>query len=128
MDATTRVELPADHPGFSDPAYRARRDHIADIGAAWHPGEPIPRIEYTPTERDVWRHVMAELTPLHQRTAVHAYLAAADELALPVDEVPQLADVSDRLAAASDMRLIPVTGLLSGEDFFRALANRTFPA
>jgi len=40
-------ELPTDPPGFSDPAYRARRGHIAAVGAAYHPGDTIPDVEYT---------------------------------------------------------------------------------
>ena len=36
-------ELPDDHPGVTDPAYRARRAAIAAVGEAYRPGRPDPR-------------------------------------------------------------------------------------
>src|SRR5512139_1170506 len=42
------LELPADHPGFSDPDYRARRAAIAEIGRHHRRGDPIPDVVYTP--------------------------------------------------------------------------------
>src|SRR5579862_4255532 len=36
---TATVELPADHPGFSDPDYRRRREAIAAVATAFRPGE-----------------------------------------------------------------------------------------
>ena len=35
-------ELPADHPGFADHAYRSRRAAIAEVAARFRPGEAIP--------------------------------------------------------------------------------------
>ena len=37
------VELAGDHPGFTDVAYRARRDELAGLAAAWRPGTPVPQ-------------------------------------------------------------------------------------
>ena len=51
--------LPAEHPGFGDPAYRERRAHIAEVGRAYEPGQPIPDVHYTAEEDDVWRNVSA---------------------------------------------------------------------
>src|SRR3954454_24333262 len=47
------VVLDHDHPGFADPAYRARRDTIAAVSAGYRAGGPIPTIDYTPAEHDV---------------------------------------------------------------------------
>ena len=51
------LELPADHPGFSDPDYRARRAAIAEVGARHRSGQPIAEVHYTPEEDGVWRVV-----------------------------------------------------------------------
>ena len=57
--ALGQFELPDDHPGVSDMAYRARRAAIAETGARYKSGDPIPDVEYTPEEDEVWRVVQA---------------------------------------------------------------------
>jgi phenylalanine-4-hydroxylase len=46
-DKRAIVELDPDHPGFRDPAYRERRNHIAQIAIDYTPGAPIPDAPYT---------------------------------------------------------------------------------
>ncbi|MFI5043746.1 MAG: phenylalanine 4-monooxygenase, partial [Acidimicrobiales bacterium] len=48
-------QLPDDHPGQHDPAYRARRAAIAQVGESYLPGETIPDVHYTAEEDEVWR-------------------------------------------------------------------------
>jgi phenylalanine-4-hydroxylase len=120
------VELPADHPGFSDPAYRARRDLIAAIGAAYESGLPIPDVPYTAQEDEVWRLVSRELAIKHERFACQAYLQGAEALALRLDVVPQLSEVSDDLAAITGFRIEPVPGLVPARRFYGTLADRRF--
>jgi hypothetical protein len=55
--AANELELPADHPGVSDPAYRRRRAAIAAVGETYRAGEPIPDVTYAPEEDEVWRTV-----------------------------------------------------------------------
>ena len=120
------VELTADHPGFSDPAYRARRDLIAAIGAAYESGLPIPDVPYTAEEDEVWRLVSRELAIKHERFACRAYLKGAEALALRLDVVPQLSEVSDDLAAITGFRIEPVPGLVPARRFYGTLADRRF--
>ena len=77
------VELAADHPGASDPEYRARRDAIAEVGAAYRPGDPIPDVVYAPEEDALWALVSGELAAKHERYAVREYVDAAARLDLP---------------------------------------------
>lgn len=119
-------ELPEDHPGFSDPDYRARRAAIAEVGAAYHPGDPIPDVVYTPEEDEVWRVVSAELAAKHQRYACRAYLEGAAALTLPSERVPQLREVDERVHALSGFHIRPVPGLVPTRMFYGTLADRTF--
>ena len=83
-----KVHLAPDHPGANDPAYRRRRNEIAAAALAWKPGEPIPRVEYTDVENDIWRTVCRELAPKHERLAIRAFREAKAALSLPEDRVP----------------------------------------
>lgn len=120
------LELPADHPGVSDDAYRARRAAIAAVGETHRPGEAIPDVAYAPEEDAVWRTVSAELAVLHRTRAVAAYRSGAAALALPTDVVPQLGPVSDRLTALTGWSITPVPGLVPTRTFYGALAERRF--
>lgn len=114
----------ASHPAFVDPRYRARRQGIAELATR----RRLARVEYTADEHAVWRHVRARLDPLHARHACAAVLAAQRRVPLPIDEIPQLADVSRRLTAATGFRLRAVAGLVEPRPFFRALADGVFLA
>jgi phenylalanine-4-hydroxylase len=120
------LELPADHPGFSDPDYRARREAIAEVGASYRSGRPIPEVHYTREEDEVWRVVSSELAGLHRRFACREYVSAAGRLALPADRVPQLHEVDARVRDLTGFRIEPVPGLVPTDVFYGALAERRF--
>ena len=126
MAVLARHDLPADHPGFRDPGYRARRAAIAEVGRAHLPGAPIPDVGYTSEEDGVWRLVSSELAALHRRLACREYLAAAGRLHLPEDRVPQLREVDERVGALTGFRIRPVPGLVPTRVFYGSLAERTF--
>jgi phenylalanine-4-hydroxylase len=128
MNGSRRVDLPDDHPGFSDPGYRRRRATIAAAGARYRSGESIQTVHYTDDEHALWRLVSAQLAAKHRRYACGEYLAAVDRLALPRDEVPQLQDVSDRLRDLTGFKIEPVPGLVSTRTFYGSLADRCFLA
>lgn len=122
----TALELPFDHPGFSDPAYRSRRHAIAELGARYRPGDPIPHVEYTPEEDELWQLVSSELATKHSDVACAEYLQGAARLVLPADRVPQLDEVDRRVHALTGFHIRPVPGLVPVRDFYGALADRTF--
>lgn len=126
QSTSTRIELPEDHPGFSDPEYRARRDYIAQVGAGYRSGETIPDVPYTPEEDEVWRVVSRELAVKHRRYACRAYLDGAAALTLPAHRVPQLREVNERVHGLSGFHIEPVPGLVPTRQFYGALARRTF--
>jgi phenylalanine-4-hydroxylase len=120
------VQLGPDHPGFADPVYRARRDCLATLAAAWTPGAPVPAAPYSEDEHKVWRVVSEELAAKHQRLACRQFLKGKARLALPTDHVPQLAEVTGWLAPLTGFRYQPAAGLVPLREFYGALADRRF--
>ncbi len=120
------VILGDNHPGFSDPVYRSRRNELAAQALAWQPGQPVPEPAYTEVEDGVWRAVDHHLEPRHARHACRAYLEAKEELGLPRDRVPQLREVSERLAPVTGFRYVPVAGLAPLREFYGSFAGSTF--
>jgi phenylalanine-4-hydroxylase len=125
-DGQVIVHLGEDHPGFNDPAYRARRNEIAASALAWSPGRPAPRVAYTETEHEIWRTVCRELRDKHERYACREYLAAKAALGLPEDRVPQLDEVTDRLRPLTGFEYHPAAGLVPLLEFYGSLADRVF--
>ena len=125
-DRRAVVRLDPDHPGFRDAEYRARRNRIARLALDHRPGSPIPEAPYTPAEHGLWRAVCDALGPRHQRFACAEYLECVRRLDLPRDRIPQLAEVSARVEAASGFRLEPVAGLVEPRVFLEALAGGVF--
>jgi phenylalanine-4-hydroxylase len=121
-----KVHLADDHPGANDPEYRARRNEIAAAALAWKPGDPIPRVEYTEAEHDIWRTVSRELAPKHERLAIRAFREAKAALALPEDRVPQLDEVTAGLERLTGFRFHPAAGLVPLDEFYGSLAHRVF--
>src|SRR5919109_757910 len=125
-DGKVVVHLGQEHPGFNDPAYRARRNEIATAATLWSPGEPIPQIAYTEVENEIWRTVSRELRERHERYACREFLVAKAALGLPEDRVPQLDEVTGRLRPLTGFEYHPAAGLVPLRQFYGALADRVF--
>jgi phenylalanine-4-hydroxylase len=125
-DGAVTVHLDENHPGFGDPQYRARRNQIAARALSWQAGEPIPHVDYTEAEQNVWRTVCGELTAKHQRLACAEYRAAMHRLALPTDRIPQLDEVTARLEPLTGFGYHPAAGLVPFDQFYGSLADGIF--
>jgi phenylalanine-4-hydroxylase len=128
-DGAVTVHLDENHPGFGDPQYRARRNHIAARALSWDagpPAEPIPHVDYTEAEEEVWREVCRELAVKHERLACAEYREAMAALALPADRIPQLDEVGDRLRPLTGFEYHPAAGLVPFEEFYGSLADGIF--
>ena len=122
----TLVQLNPDHPGFRDPEYRARRNAIAQIAVEYQTGQPIPDAPYTSEEDELWGVIMTALAPVHSKFACAEYLQAFETIELPVDRIPQLREVTERVQALSGFRLEPVAGLVEASVFLRSLSDGVF--
>jgi phenylalanine-4-hydroxylase len=120
------VHLGHGHPGFNDPVYRGRRSEIAASALAWTPGDPAPEIAYTDVENEIWRRVCEELAVKHAKYAVREFVDAKAAVGLPEDRVPQLEEVSARLAPLTGFRYHPAPGLVPLREFYGSLASGVF--
>ena len=122
------LQLPPDHPGVSDPAYRARRAQIAEVSRRYRSGHEIADVQYTSEEDAVWRTVSSELGVLHRDLACAEYRRGEARLDLPKNRVPQLREVDERVRSLTGFGIQPVPGLVPTREFYRALAERRFLA
>ncbi len=125
-DGAVTVHLDEDHPGFGDPEYRRRRNHIAARALGWQPTQPIPQVDYTEEEQEVWRTVWRELAAKHERLACREYREAMAALALPADRIPQLDEVGRRLRPLTGFEYHPAAGLVPFDEFYGSLADGVF--
>ena len=120
------VHLGEDHPGFNDPEYRERRNTIAHASMDYKRGDPVPVIEYTEAENEVWRTVCRELPAKHAKYACRAYNEAVAALDLPSDHIPQLTEVSAKLRPLTGWSYVPAPGLVELREFLASLGEREF--
>ena len=108
----------------STDGYERRRDEIAALAAG--PDRPPHTIAYSDAEHEVWATVNAALDPLWVRHAAREVHAARDELALPLDRLPQLSHVTDRLQPRTGFCYRAMPGLVDKAEFFAALDTGRF--
>lgn len=125
-DVRSLVHLNPDHPGFHDPLYRQRRDLIARVALDYAPSTPVPRIDYSAREHQVWRQISEVLAPLHDAKVCAPLLQAGRELGMDPRVLPQLGDLNLQLRRRTGFRMEPVSGLVRAETFLGHLANRIF--
>jgi len=128
LDAGT--DLKADHPGFHDPVYRARREELAKFSQEHKWDKSISRIDYTKEEISTWITVWDRMEPLLEKYACKEYLSSLelmkDHCEYSCDNIPQQKDISSFLQSHTNFTMRPVSGLLSSRDFLNGLAFRTF--
>lgn len=94
-------ELSAEHPGFTDEAYRKRRAEITKIAQQYRTGMAIPDIEYTPEEVKTWGVVWDHLTKLFETHACSQHQTVfpllIKECGYSRDRIPQLQTVPKQM-------------------------------
>ncbi len=123
-DVVTGIDF--SNPGDQDPAYLARRRHIADITLSYVEGRPVPRVDYSDLENGVWSDVCDHIRPYHERIACQAYRDGLASLGFDRSEIPQLAEMNQKLAATTGFQMIPVLGFVTPRTFLRMLGRGTF--
>jgi phenylalanine-4-hydroxylase len=119
-------QLSSDHPGFTDAAYRARREALSKVAERYRRGGPIPEAPYAEEDHALWVTCSRELAERHERLACDEYLRGVNALGLPRDHVPQLTEVSSLLEPITGFKYEPVPGLVSPWNFYGALGDGWF--
>ncbi len=110
----------------AQPSISRNRYADAPRNADWTIDQDWP--SYTPAEHDRWNRLYARQEKLLPGRACEAFIEAKARLELSSGGVPDFADLSERLAALTGWRVVPVAGLIPDDAFFDHLANRRFPA
>ena len=64
----------ADHPGFRDIEYKRRRNYITELALKYKMyDKEVPRIDYTDTEIEVWKHCYKKLKKHYETRAVKEF-------------------------------------------------------
>jgi phenylalanine-4-hydroxylase len=101
-----------------------RKQHI--ISQATGPEARPKDISYLPHENKTWEIVSTALRPVWDSSVADEVLEAREALQLPIDQVPQLNEVSERLRSLSGFNYHSVGGLVDIRQFFGGLANGSF--
>lgn len=98
-------------------------------------GEYLPKqpdengyIAYTREENEIWSELYAKQIKLLEGRSCEEHIALLKLLDLPKNEVPQINDVNKRMKFFTSWQLVPVTGMISFDEFFSMLSQRRFPA
>jgi phenylalanine-4-hydroxylase len=83
---------------------------------------------YTPDEHALWDKLFARQTAMLPGRAAPEFLAGLDMLRMSRPGIPDFAELSERLMAATGWQVVAVPGLVPDEVFFDHLANRRFVA
>jgi len=83
---------------------------------------------YTAEEHGRWDRLFARARTVLRGRACDEFLAALEALQLSESGIPNMEQLSERLARLTGWRVVPVTELVPDEIFFDHLANKRFPA
>ena len=82
---------------------------------------------YTAEQHAIWRDLVSRRMPQLEQHACAEYPEGFAQIGLQVDQLPRLAEVSQRLRPRTGWSSTPVSGFLPADAFFEMLAARKFP-
>jgi phenylalanine-4-hydroxylase len=83
--------------------------------------------QYGAEAHDVWRILYERRMTTLREEGCELFLKGIERIGLAPDRVPDLAEVNQRLAAATGWAAVGVTGFIPAAQFFRCLERRRFP-
>lgn len=84
-------------------------------------------IHWSAEENQIWSELMQRQLSCIEGKACDEYLDGLKKLNLPVDRIPQLAEINAVLEPSTGWKVAEVPALISFDRFFQLLANKEFP-
>ncbi|WP_371186257.1 phenylalanine 4-monooxygenase [Thalassotalea maritima] len=84
-------------------------------------------IRWSAEENAIWHKLISRQLACIEGKACNEFIAGLERLNLPLDRVPQLAEVNQVLQATTGWQCEPVPALIGFEQFFRLLSEKKFP-
>jgi len=84
-------------------------------------------IQYSAEDNAVWEILIKRQLKLVQGRACDEFLQGLETLNLPLDHIPQLAQIDKVLYQATGWKTQPVSALINFDTFFSLLASKRFP-
>lgn len=84
-------------------------------------------IDYPSAEHEVWNTLITRQMKVIEGRACQEYLDGIEQLALPHDRIPQLAEINSVLGTTTGWQVARVPALIPFQTFFELLANKQFP-
>lgn len=84
-------------------------------------------IAYPEAEHQVWQILIERQLRLIEGRACQDYLDGIDQLALPLDRIPQLDEINQVLGNTTGWQVVRVPALIPFQTFFELLASKRFP-
>lgn len=124
MTDSKRTIIRVTHPGSDDPVYLARRQEIEKITSSYQKDSLIPLVKYREEEEKTWSIIAKKMVGLHKGRVCTRYMKGKDALKLPLQRIPQLQDLDERLKKLRGFRVVPVEGWADSRSFFERLSER----
>ncbi|MBL4941745.1 MAG: phenylalanine 4-monooxygenase [Colwellia sp.] len=84
-------------------------------------------IHWTAQENKVWQTLITRQLSQVKDKACDEYIEGLAKLQLPMDEIPQLSDISKVLKETTGWQCYPVPALIGFGEFFKLLSEKKFP-
>ncbi|MDP3847432.1 MAG: phenylalanine 4-monooxygenase [Pseudomonas sp.] len=84
-------------------------------------------IDYPDSEHQVWHQLISRQLQLIEGRACQEYLDGIEQLGLPHERIPQLAEINRVLGATTGWQVARVPALIPFQTFFELLASKRFP-
>jgi phenylalanine-4-hydroxylase len=92
-----------------------------------HQSDAMGNVAWSEDENLIWRELIEKQLGLIKGRACEQYMHGLKLLNLPIDRVPQLAEVNAVLARETGWQVRQVPSLINFDEFFKLLANKQFP-
>ncbi|GAA0857721.1 phenylalanine 4-monooxygenase [Aliiglaciecola litoralis] len=92
-----------------------------------HPADEQGNVAWSAEENKIWKDLVERQLEIIKDRACDEFMHGLDLLDLPLDRVPQLAEVNAVLKEATGWQVEQVPSLINFDAFFNLLANKKFP-